>query len=221
MTAWFRKGCVVSLVLAACLSGGPVSADSRTVTVDRVVASIEGVGVITSLQLMQYSAVSAVMDDGEEKAVEELRDKSYLRASLTRLIDRMLLLKDAQLLSIKPPAKSAIDDMVARFRAKFKSPADCDGFMKQYALGTDYLGRFMSEELMVKQYTDEEVRMMVHVSYRDVVSYYKNNEGSYGDMSRQDAEKKIRAMLEQREYDRQLKSWIKTLTLHREIIIQY
>lgn len=215
------KKIILSVLFAPGLFMKPTFAFAQPVIVDKIAASIEGVGVITSLQLMQYSAISAVMDDGYEKCIGELKDPVYIRSSLNKLIDRMLMLKDAQLLSVKPPAPGIISGMVGQFKAKFKSDKDYDDFMKQYALSADYLSKYMSEELTINQYTYDEIKMLVHVSDKDVASYYKNNKEAYENMDRREAETKIRKLLEQEDYDRELKSWIKTLALHRGIIITY
>ncbi len=209
------------LSFGAALSWRLASAQAAPVIIDRIVASVEGAGVITDVQLVQYAAIRAVLESGYNKAVQDMEDPGYMKSSLDRLIDRTLMLKDAQLLSINPPDQKSVNSMIARFRSEFKSDSDYEQYMKQYVLTEDYLRKYMTDSLIVNQYVNDEVRMLVQVSNKDIEQYYENNKDAYRGMSKQDAEKDIQAMLKQKEYNVQLKSWIKALMLHREIIIMY
>lgn len=196
-------------------------AHAQPIIVDRIAASVEGTGVITEMQLLQYAAVHTVLDSGYDQAVAMLGDHQYIQASLNSLINRTLILKDARLLSLQQPKQADVDAMVVRFRSRFKSGQEYDRYMKHYGLTRGYLVQYMTDSLIVRQYLNDEVRMLVRVSSADVERTYENNKDAYKGMSRNDALQEIKAQLEQQEYERQLKSWIKTLTLHREIIILY
>jgi hypothetical protein len=215
------KKILYCLLFAAVLSIKLASAQAEPVIIDRIVASVEGSGVITNVQLVQYTAVSAVLESGYSKAVQDMENPGYMKSSLDRLIDRMLMLKDAQLLSIRPPDQGAVNTMISRFRSEFKSEGDYRDYMKQYVLTQDYLKKYMIDSLTVQQYLNDEIQMLVKVSSADIEQYYENNREAYRGMTKQDAEKDIHALLKQKEYNQQLKSWIKTLMLHREIIIMY
>jgi hypothetical protein len=199
----------------------PSFASADPIVVDRVVASIQGVGVITSLQLIRYAAVNAVSETGYRKGMQEMQDDTFIRSSLNGLVDRTLMLKDAQLLSIKTPDMQEINVMVGQFRARFNSNNEYEAFMKKYAMDADYLNRFMSDELIIKQYINDEISMFVKISDEDVRTYYENNAEAFKGQTMEDADRHIKELLEQKEYDKQLKSWIKTLSLHRGIIILY
>ena len=210
------------LIIAAVLCTGHSDASAKSVIIDRIVASIQGAGVITDVQLVQYAAVNSVVESGYHKSLQEqLNDRRFMQSALDRLIDRTLMLKDAQLLSIIHPGQEQVKNMVAEFRAKFKSESDFNDYLKRYALSPDYLNKYMADELIVRQYLNDEIKMLVKVSNHDIDQYYNNNKAAYKGMSKKDAEKDIKAVLLQKEYSKQLKSWIKTLTLNREIMIMY
>lgn len=206
----------ISLVRPPCALAGPIA-------VDRIVASMQGVGVITSLQLVRYTAVDMVYEKGYERALldADMADDLFMRGSLNKLIDRMLILKDARLLSIRPPGREALEGMVRQFGKRFGSGAEYDGFMKRYAVTPAYLYKFMSDELVVRQYVYDEIKILVKISDRDVASYYANNRQEFKGQGRAVAYQRIRDMLEEKKYDEELRAWIKTLSLHREIIIMY
>lgn len=209
------------IIMTAMLLMLPVYAHAGPVIVDRIAASVEGAGVITEMELIQYAAVSTVMDHGSERAGTMLGDHAYMKSVLDDLIDRTLILKDARLLSMQQPRQADVDGMVARFRSRFKTVQAYDRYLQQYGLTPAYLNQYMTDSLIVRQYLNDEVRMLVRVSDAEVARVYENNKDTYTGMSRSDADKEIRAQLEQQKYRRQLKSWIKTLTLHREINILY
>jgi len=209
------------LLFIAVIVWKPQNVVAKEIIVDRIAASVQGTGVITTLQLIRYSAINAVIKTGYKKGTEELKNDQFIKASLNKLIDRILILKDAELLSIKPTDPQKIRGMIRRFKAKFESNRDYDDFAGQYDITENYLRKYMSEELTVKRYIYEEIRILVKVSNKDIQTYYMNNKEAYKGMKRRDANKKIKEMLEQKERKKQMKSWIKSLRLHREIIILY
>ncbi|MCL4468669.1 MAG: SurA N-terminal domain-containing protein [Deltaproteobacteria bacterium] len=201
---------------------GLADASAKPVVLDRIVASIQGAGVITDIQLVQYAAVRSVFESGYHKSMQEqLNDRQFMKTTLDMLIDRTLMLKDAQLLSIIQPGQEKVKNMVAQFRAKFNSENDFKDYLNRYAITPDYLNKYMTDELIVRQYLNDEIKMLVKVSNHDIEQYYENNKNAYNGISKKDAEKDIKALLLKKEYGNQLKSWIKTLTLNREIIIMY
>ncbi|MCL5878947.1 MAG: SurA N-terminal domain-containing protein [Deltaproteobacteria bacterium] len=217
-----NKKIISVLFFAAVSCTGLADASAKPVILDRIVASIQGAGVITEIQLEQYAAVRSVFESGYHKsAQEQLNDHQFMKSTLDMLIDRTLMLKDAQLLSIIQPGQEKVKNMVAQFRAKFNSENDFNDFLKRNAITPDYLNKYMTDELIVRQYLNDEIKMLVKVSNHDIEQYYENNKNAYNGISKKDAEKDIKALLLKKEYDKQLKSWIKTLTLNREIVIMY
>ncbi len=215
------KKIILCFIFSVLLFIKPSYAHAEQIMVDSIVASVQGAGVITNVQLVQYAAVSAVLKSGYSEAVQDLKDHQFMKLSLDRLIDRTLMLKDAQLLSINPPDQQEITNMIARFRAKFKSDNDYNNYTKQYAITEVYLKKYMGDTLVVKQYLNDEVKMLINVTNKDIEQYYDSNRDKYKGMNKQAAEKDIKELLEQKEYNKQLKLWIKTLMLHRQIIIMY
>ena len=217
-----NKKLISFLFFAAVSCTGLADASAKPVILDRIVASIQGAGVITEVQLIQYAAVRAVFESGYDKSVQEqLNDRRFMKSALDMLIDRTLMLKDAQLLSIIQPGQEQIKNMVVRFRAKFNSEKDFNAFLKRYAITPDYLNKYMTDELIVRQYLNDEVKMLVKVSNHDIDQYYESNKDAYKGIGKKEADKEIKALLLQKEYGKQLKSWIKTLTLNRDIRIMY
>lgn len=208
---------IVFLITLACSE----QAFANTTLLDRIVAYVEGVGVITDVQLIQYTAVNTILKSGYSKSIEELNNYSYMRSSLSRLIDRMLILRDAQLLSINKPKQQEINELIEEFKKKFHSPAEIETFMHKYAITDQYLKKFMSDKILVEHYLADEVWGLVRVSEKDVEQYYNNNLNAYKGMSKEEALREIKAFLEKQAYEKQLKSWIKTLTVNRQIIIMY
>ncbi len=215
-----RRFLLSSMVIAVLLMN-PFYVYAGQIIIDKVAASIQGVGVITSLQLMRYAAVNAVSEDGPSKGIQDMKDDEYIRSSLNQLIDKMLMLKDAKLLSIKTPDQKEVNILIEQFKAKFSSNINYDAFIRQYAINEDYLNKYMSDELIIKQYIYDEIRILVKISEKNIKAYYQNNKEAFKGLETADIDQQIKKILEQKEYDRQLKSWIKTLSLHREIIILY
>ncbi|MGB9734990.1 MAG: hypothetical protein ACP5JP_01460 [bacterium] len=199
----------------------PDQAKGKPIVLDRIVASIEGVGVITNVQLIQYAAVNAVLKSGYSQSIEQLNNYDFMRTSLDRLIDRTLILRDAQLLSLSKPDQQEIDNLVGEFKKKFNSQIELEKFMHQYAITDKYLEKFMSDRMLVEHYLKYEVGMFIRVSDKDIEQYYNHNKVQFKNISWEEAKKTIKNFLEKQEYEKQLKAWIKTLTLNRQIIIMY
>lgn len=219
----FLWALVTAVALPVFFAAGPSRAFAGPVVVDKVAASIQGIGIITSLQLVRYTAVDTVSRNGYDRAAlgSSMGNYQHMRASLDRLIDRMLILNDARLLSIQSPKQSAVHALVVQFGKRFSSTTEYDDFMRRYAITPAYIHTFMSEQLVVRRYTEDEIKMLVKVSDVDVRDYYENNKREFNGQGTGEAYRRIRKTLEKKEYDKQLSSWIKTLSLHREIIIMY
>ena len=126
-----NKKLISVLFFAAVSCTGLADASAKPVILDRIVASIQGAGVITGVQLIQYAAVRSVFESGYHTSVQgQLNDHQFMKSTLDMLIDRTLMLKDAQLLSIIQPGQEKVKNMVAQFRAKFNSENDFNDFFR-------------------------------------------------------------------------------------------
>lgn len=197
------------------------AASTKSAIVDSIAVHIEGVGVITRMELVQYAALSSVIDYGYDNSIKKLKEKQFIKTYENKLIDRLLMLKDAQLLSIKNPGQTEVNNMIQDLKSMFPGEKYYNEFLKHYAITDAGLKKYMSDELILKQYIHDEISVLVNVNDTDIRDYYKNHITSFKGVSKEDAYKSIKQILHHKAYEKVLKSWIKTLKQHREIIILY
>jgi len=128
-------------VLCAVLGQGIVRAE----TIDRVLAVVAG-------QLITLTDVRAAIDlrlqttDGAADPV---------RAVLTKLIDRELILAEVDRYAPPEPTAEAVNREVERVRARFESPAALDAALARSGIDEKHLRETLRQDLRMRAYLDQ------------------------------------------------------------------
>jgi hypothetical protein len=129
------------IVILLGLLGARIGAE----TIDRVLAVVSG-------QLITLTDVVAARDLGLQSA-EGAADP--VRAVLTRLIDRELVLAEVDRYAPQEPTAEAVDRELLRVRARFASPAALDAALARSGIDEQHLRETLRQDLRVAAYMDQ------------------------------------------------------------------
>ena len=113
--------------------------------IDRVLAVVAG-------QLITLSDVTAARDLGLERA-DGAPDP--IRAILSKLIDRELILAEVDRYAPPEPAAAAVSDAVEQVRARFPSPAAFDAALARSGIDEKHLRETLRQDLRIRAYLDQ------------------------------------------------------------------
>ncbi len=130
----------VTLLLAS-LAGNTVRAE----TIDRVLAVVAG-------QLITLSDVTAATDLGLQSPAGSA---DPVRAVLSKLIDRELVLAEVDRYAPAEPTAEAVDREVERVRQRFPSPAAFDAALARSGIDEKHLRETLRQDLRLRAYLDQ------------------------------------------------------------------
>lgn len=133
-------GMGIALMGALCLTGA-----ARAETIDRVLAVVAG-------QLITLSDVTAARDLGLQSS-DGAADP--VRAVLTKLIDRELMLAEVDRYAPPEPTSEAVDREVQRVRARFPSQAAFDAALARSGIDEKHLRETLRQDLRMRAYLDQ------------------------------------------------------------------
>src|SRR4051794_40729505 len=132
------RGFVVLLSLAIAVS-------ARAEILDRVLAVVAG-------RLIMLSDVTAARD---LRLVAADAGADPIRAVLTQLIDRELVLVEVDRYAPPEPSAAAVDAEVQRVRDRFASQADLDAALARSGLDSQHLRETLRQDLRMRAYLDQ------------------------------------------------------------------
>jgi hypothetical protein len=141
---WQMSDCrfqIGGALIAALLAAGVVRAE----TIDRVLAVVAG-------QLITLSDVIAARDLGLEPAGGAA---DPVRAVLTKLIDRELMLAEVDRYGPPEPTTEAVDREVERVRARFPSPDAFNAALERSGIDEKHLRETLRQDLRMAAYLDQ------------------------------------------------------------------
>ena len=126
-----------------------VTSPPRAETIDRVLAVVAG-------QLITLTDVTAARDLGLQSA-EGASDP--VRAVLTKLIDRELVLAEVERYAPPEPTADAVDREVQRVRERFPSRAALDAALGRSGIDEKHLRETLRQDLRTRAYLDQRFPM--------------------------------------------------------------
>ena len=207
-------------VSAISCSAGPSQTASRDAassrTIDRVVASVDGMAITQSDVETEYRT---------EVFLEEGRVPSMLPASKTmsqileRVIDQKLLMGEA---GVEHPDLAAsqlrAEQTLADLRNHFSSEEAFQAALRSLGLNEEDLLARIEEQELILRIVDQKLRPLVSVGHDEIEAYYrttflpewaKKSKGNAPPVA--DVEAQIQEILAQRKIDQQLDVWLKEL----------
>lgn len=125
--------------------------------VDEVVAVVETHS-ITLSELAAETRVRLVSSQGPAAAAAQL-DRRILAASLRKTVEERVVLAEVERLKLFDLERSEVEALVARFRARFASEAEYEGFLRVVELTEDEIGAILARELRVGRYLDNRLQL--------------------------------------------------------------
>ncbi len=118
---------------------------ARAETIDRVLAVVAG-------QIITLSDVTAARDLGLQSPANAA---DPIRAVLSKLMDRELVLAEVERYAPPEPAADALDREVERIRGRFLSAAAFDAALAQSGLDERRLREIVRQDLRIRAYEDQ------------------------------------------------------------------
>jgi hypothetical protein len=122
-----------------------VAAPARAETIDRVLAVVAG-------QLITLTDVTAARDLGLQPS-DNATDP--VRAVLSRLIDRELILAEVDRYAPPEPTAEAVDREVERIRARFSSADGLASALARSGIDDKHLRETLRQDLRIRAYLDQ------------------------------------------------------------------
>lgn len=141
-----RKTCFVpSCLRGLCLALLMYASNASAETIDRVLAVVAG-------QLITLTDVTAARDLGLQSA-DNAADP--VRAILSKLIDRELILAEVDRYAPPEPAADAIDRDVERIRARFTSAEGLASALARSGIDEKHLREILRQDLRIRAYLEQ------------------------------------------------------------------
>ena len=136
-----RRTCLIGLLLLI----APTRVRGADETIDRVLALVAG-------QVITLTDVTAARDLGLVPA-DAAADP--IRAALSTLIDRELILAEVDRYAPPEPSAETVDREVERVRARFPSPQAFDLTLARSGIDVSHLRETLREDLRIRAYLDQ------------------------------------------------------------------
>jgi hypothetical protein len=135
-----------TLIIVALIALGPAV---HAETIDRVLA------VVNANQLITLSDVTAARDLGLETAAIDKDASDPIRAVLSKLIDRELMLAEVDRYAPPEPSAAAVDDEVQKVRARFASSEAFEAILARSGIDLTHLRETLRQELRLAAYINQ------------------------------------------------------------------
>ena len=140
----FVHFCILAFLAFLAFIASPASAE----TIDRVLAVVAG-------QLITLSDVTAARDLGLQSPAREEKTADPVRAILSKLIDRELILAEVDRYAPAEPTADAVDREVQRVRARFPSAEAFAGALAGSGIDGKHLRETLRQDLRMRAYLDQ------------------------------------------------------------------
>ena len=207
-------------VSAISCSAGPSQTASRDAassrTIDRVVASVDGMAITQSDVETEYRT-EVFLEEGRVPSM--LPDSKTLSQILERVIDQKLLMGEAAAEHADLTASQLrAEQTLADLRNQFSSEEAFHGALRSLGLNEDELLTRIEEQELILRIVDQKLRPLVSVGHNEIEAYYRATFlPEWAKMSKENApalaemEAQIQEILVQRKIDKQLEVWLKEL----------
>jgi uncharacterized RDD family membrane protein YckC len=177
-----RRAAAAWIVLAAL--GGSVwagSASASGVLVDRILATADD-RTITLSDLIAYQTLVGPPTVSRDDAIQAL-------------IDRQLLLEEAERFAIADPPTAEVDSRIAAIVAGSGGPASFRERMDELGWEPEALRAWVADDLRIAEFLDQRIYFFVLVSPQDIDAYYETHRAEFPARSLEEAREAINQRL--------------------------
>jgi hypothetical protein len=185
---------IASLALLLCLAPPSRAAERRLL--DEVVAVVDAHS-ITLSEVAAETRVRLVSSQGAAAGGMPL-DRPILAASLRKTIEERVVLAEMQRLKLFDLEPGELESLLARFRARFASPAEYESFSRTLELTDEEIGAILARELRVARYLDNRLKLAAQLRDSEL------DEAARGQKLSPAARDQLRQRLSQEKYQRLL-----------------
>ncbi len=146
-----------------------LAAQARAEIIDRILAVVQG-NVITLSDVTAARRLGLVTTPSTSDPVAAVMD---------RLIDRTLMLIEAERYSVPEPSSAAVDARMAAVRGRFATDAEFNSVLAASGLTVDQLRRQIRDGLLLTEYLDRRFGAAIQPSDDEVREYYRQHQADF------------------------------------------
>ena len=149
-----------------------------------------------------------------------LRDQTFFSATTStteKLVDDKLLLIEAKRFVLAPPQEEEIDLAFKEIQKKFSDEAAFQNALKETGLTSAGLKREILDRLWVKKLIQDRITFFIFITDEEISQYYQQHQNDFLQHELQDAEAKIRAILEKEKETMKIREYLSRITSQANI----
>lgn len=202
------QGAIAALAFALLFQATPAPAE----LIDRVVAAVN-TDVITLRDLRQAMALNEAVSGAQQD------QQRLLSETLEGLINRSLLVQEANRLMIAEASEQDVDAELASFENRFASDQAYRDFLLTVDMTPEDLRRVLGERLLAERFLNKRVGLFVRVRRDEAEQYFKQHPGEFMGKTFPEASRQITALLLERRTDQQITQYLSELRSRASIRI--
>ncbi|MBI5181739.1 MAG: SurA N-terminal domain-containing protein [Nitrospirae bacterium] len=179
---------------------------------------IERVAAVVNNRIITLSALNTAIEMNKVKGGGGLLDeKTMLEKALWGLIDRGLLINEAERFGMAKASDAEIGEAVNKIRNLYPTASEFEGLLSAIGIDMEGLQLYLSEEIITNRFIDQRIRFFVRISDADIKRFYNENLSRFNDKTIEEAKGEIEALLTEMEAEKKLDEYIKKLRSKAEI----
>ena len=140
---------------------------------------IERIAAVVNEDVIFLSDVRRYLVFFDQENASKAEDPSAMKAELQKVIDERLLAMEAKRFGTDPPSDAEVDKAYAKIRGRFRTEADFEATLKEYATDPEDFRQEIGTRLWVERFVDQRIRFFIFVTQDDVEHYYQDHAERY------------------------------------------
>lgn len=181
---------------------------------------IERVAAVVNNRIITLSALNTAIEMNKLKGGWGLLDeKTMLEKALWGLIDRSLLISEAERFGMMKASDAEIVEAVNKIKNLYPAEPEFEEALSAMGIDMDDLQLYLREEIITNKFIDQRIRFFVKVSDEDIKRFYNEDLSRFNNKSIEEVKGEIEALLTEMETERRLDEYVKKLRSKAEIKI--
>jgi hypothetical protein len=181
---------------------------------------IERVAAVVNNRIITLSALNTAIEMNKLKGGGGLLDeKTMLEKALWGLIDRSLLISEAERFGMTKASDAEIIEAVNKIKNSYPTEPEFEGALSATGIDMDNLQLYLREEIITNKFIDQRIRFFAKISDEDIKRFYNENLSRFNNKAIEEVRGEIEAVLTELEAEKKLDEYIKKLRSKAEIKI--
>lgn len=183
-------------------------AQGRYVVIERTAAFV-GENVILESDLARYACYMSIKNGTPFEGTDR-------NGILTKLIDEMVLVKEAEKTGIEEPDRESVAERTEVIREKaVRSDKEC-GVLEE---GDGFLEELVRNEILVERYIEKRIEIFVKITEKDSYNYYLGKRDTFPGEYDEETERVVRGELKRVLVEREVSSFLRRVKKRIKILV--